>query len=124
MAERVGVMVGDRVLTKDYVRDEIARIDFADLLARGAERVSRADLEAVTAHGRALGGGAAHAGRHRRAARARPAGPRARAAGAAARAGHARSRAARAGISGSSTAASPVLAEALERPDFRTRSAS
>jgi uncharacterized membrane-anchored protein YjiN (DUF445 family) len=48
MAERVGVMVGGRVLTKDYVRDEIARIDFADLLARGAERISRADLEAVT----------------------------------------------------------------------------
>jgi uncharacterized membrane-anchored protein YjiN (DUF445 family) len=48
MAERVGVMVGGRVLTKDYVRDEIARIDFADLLARGAERISRADLEAIT----------------------------------------------------------------------------
>jgi len=48
MAERVGVMVGGRVLTKDYVRDEIARINFADLLARGAERVSRADLEAIT----------------------------------------------------------------------------
>jgi uncharacterized membrane-anchored protein YjiN (DUF445 family) len=48
MAERVGVMVGGRVLTKDYVRDEIARIDFADLLARGAERISRTDLEAVT----------------------------------------------------------------------------
>ena len=45
MAERVGVMVGGRVLTKDYVREEIARIDLADLLARGAERVSRADLE-------------------------------------------------------------------------------
>src|SRR4029453_14212159 len=37
MAERVGVMVGGRVLTKDYVCEEIARIDFADLLARGAE---------------------------------------------------------------------------------------
>ncbi len=48
MAERVGVMVGGRVLTKDYVRVEIARIDFADLLARGAERISRADLEAIT----------------------------------------------------------------------------
>jgi uncharacterized membrane-anchored protein YjiN (DUF445 family) len=48
MAERVGVMVGGRVLTKDYVREEIARIDFADLLARGAERISRADLESVT----------------------------------------------------------------------------
>jgi uncharacterized membrane-anchored protein YjiN (DUF445 family) len=48
MAERVGVMVGGRVLTKDYVREEIARVDFADLLARGAERISRADLESIT----------------------------------------------------------------------------
>ena len=48
MAERVGVMVGGRVLTKDYVREEIARIDFSGLLARAAERVSRADLESVT----------------------------------------------------------------------------
>ena len=48
MAERVGVMVGGRVLTKDYVRDELARVDVADLLARGAERVSRADLEKAT----------------------------------------------------------------------------
>ena len=48
MAERVGVMVGSRVLTKEYVRDELARVDVGDLLARGAERVSRADLEAAT----------------------------------------------------------------------------
>jgi uncharacterized membrane-anchored protein YjiN (DUF445 family) len=48
MAERVGVMVGGRVLTKDYVREEIARIDLAELLARGAERISRADLERAT----------------------------------------------------------------------------
>ena len=48
MAERVGVMVGSRVLTKEYVRDEIARVDVADLLASGAERVSRADLEKAT----------------------------------------------------------------------------
>ncbi len=48
MAERVGVMVGGRVLTKDYVREEIARIDLADLLARGAERISRADLDTAT----------------------------------------------------------------------------
>jgi uncharacterized membrane-anchored protein YjiN (DUF445 family) len=48
MAERVGIMVGDRVLTKDYVREEIARVDLAELLARGAERISRADLETVT----------------------------------------------------------------------------
>jgi uncharacterized membrane-anchored protein YjiN (DUF445 family) len=44
MAERVGVMVGDRVLTKDYVRREVARFDLADLLARGAERLRPADL--------------------------------------------------------------------------------
>jgi uncharacterized membrane-anchored protein YjiN (DUF445 family) len=44
MAERVGVMVGDRVLTKDYVRREVARFDLADLLARGAERVRAGDL--------------------------------------------------------------------------------
>ena len=48
MAERVGVMVGSRVLTKQYVRDELARVDGADLLARGAERISRADLETAT----------------------------------------------------------------------------
>ena len=45
MAERVGVMVGGRVLTKEYVRDEIARVDLADLIARGAERLTRGDLE-------------------------------------------------------------------------------
>ena len=48
MATRVGVMVGGRVLTKAYVREEILRIDLAELLARGAERVSRADLERAT----------------------------------------------------------------------------
>jgi uncharacterized membrane-anchored protein YjiN (DUF445 family) len=48
MAERVGVMVGGRVLTKSYVMDEIGRIDLADLLARGAERISRADLDVAT----------------------------------------------------------------------------
>ncbi|HEU5196305.1 MAG TPA: DUF445 domain-containing protein [Methylomirabilota bacterium] len=48
MAERVGVMVGSRVLTKQYVRDELARVEVADLLARGAERLSRADLEKAT----------------------------------------------------------------------------
>ena len=84
MAERVGVMVGGRVLTKDYVREEIARIDFSGLLARGAERVSRADLEAVTrTAARWLGEQLTPADR-RRAARPRPACPRARAGGAAA----------------------------------------
>ncbi len=34
MAERVGAMVGNRVLTKDYVRGEIESFDLADLLAR------------------------------------------------------------------------------------------
>ena len=34
MAERVGVMVGGRVLTKQYVMDEIGRVDLADLIAR------------------------------------------------------------------------------------------
>jgi uncharacterized membrane-anchored protein YjiN (DUF445 family) len=48
MAARVGVMVGSRVLTKEYVREEIARVDLAELLARGAERVSRRDLERAT----------------------------------------------------------------------------
>src|SRR5512134_920846 len=41
MAERVGVMVGSRVLTKEYVRDEVGRLDLAELLVRAAERVSR-----------------------------------------------------------------------------------
>ena len=56
MAERVGVMVGGRVLTKEYVRDEIARVDLADLIARGAERLTRGDLERAT---RVLAGWAA-----------------------------------------------------------------
>ena len=48
MAERVGVMVGGRVLTKEYVLDEIGRVDLADLIARGAERISPDDLDAAT----------------------------------------------------------------------------
>ena len=47
MARRVGTMVGDRVLTKDYVTHEISRFDIAELLARGAERIKPADLEAA-----------------------------------------------------------------------------
>ena len=47
MARRVGTMVGDRVLTKEYVTHEISRFDIADLLARGAERMRPADLEAA-----------------------------------------------------------------------------
>jgi uncharacterized membrane-anchored protein YjiN (DUF445 family) len=48
MAARVGSMVGDRVLTKDYVQREIARVDVAELAARGAARVGRDDLQALT----------------------------------------------------------------------------
>jgi uncharacterized membrane-anchored protein YjiN (DUF445 family) len=47
MAARVGTMVGDRVLTKQYVTDEISRFDLADLLARGASQIKQADLEAA-----------------------------------------------------------------------------
>ena len=47
MAERVGVMVGDRVLTKDYVRGEIEGFDVADLIARGVERLRPTDLESA-----------------------------------------------------------------------------
>jgi uncharacterized membrane-anchored protein YjiN (DUF445 family) len=48
MASRVGTMVGSRVLTRDYVAQEIARVDVAGLLALGAERLSRHDLESAT----------------------------------------------------------------------------
>jgi uncharacterized membrane-anchored protein YjiN (DUF445 family) len=47
LAQRVGTMVGDRVLTKEYVTDEIARFDIAGVLARAAERLKPADLEAA-----------------------------------------------------------------------------
>jgi uncharacterized membrane-anchored protein YjiN (DUF445 family) len=45
MARRVGAMVGTRVLTKDYVGGEIGRVDLAALLALGAARLTRGDLE-------------------------------------------------------------------------------
>jgi uncharacterized membrane-anchored protein YjiN (DUF445 family) len=48
LARNVGTMVGDRVLTRAYVTDEIGRLDLAGLLASGLQRVTRADLEAVT----------------------------------------------------------------------------
>lgn len=48
MAARVGTMVGDRVLTKEYVTSELERVDVADLLARAAERITREDLERAT----------------------------------------------------------------------------
>jgi uncharacterized membrane-anchored protein YjiN (DUF445 family) len=49
MARRVGTMVGDRVLTKEYVTSEIGRVDLADLIARAAGTIRRRDLEALTA---------------------------------------------------------------------------
>ena len=48
MAARVGTMVGDRVLTRQYVMSEIDRLDLAELLGRGAERITRRELESVT----------------------------------------------------------------------------
>src|SRR5262245_35135686 len=48
MAQRVGTMVGGRVLTRDYVLGEVANVDLAGLLARGAGRLTRQDLEATT----------------------------------------------------------------------------
>ena len=51
MARRVGTMVGDRVLTKEYVIREVERFDIAELLARGALRLGPADLEAAVRAG-------------------------------------------------------------------------
>jgi uncharacterized membrane-anchored protein YjiN (DUF445 family) len=48
MAARVGRMVGDRVLTKQFVMEEIGRLDLGQALERAAQRVGRADLEAGT----------------------------------------------------------------------------
>jgi len=48
LAQRVGTMVGDRVLTREYLVREIDRLDLAEWLARAAERASRADLETAT----------------------------------------------------------------------------
>jgi uncharacterized membrane-anchored protein YjiN (DUF445 family) len=48
MAARVGTMVGSRVLTKEYVAQEIERVDVASLITRGAERVSSRDLDVAT----------------------------------------------------------------------------
>jgi uncharacterized membrane-anchored protein YjiN (DUF445 family) len=47
LARRVGTMVGDRVLSREYVTREIDRLDVADLLARGAAKLTRAEIEAV-----------------------------------------------------------------------------
>jgi uncharacterized membrane-anchored protein YjiN (DUF445 family) len=48
MAARVGTMVGSRVLTKEYVAQEIARLDIASLIARAAERLTSRDLDVAT----------------------------------------------------------------------------
>jgi len=48
MAARVGTMVGSRVLTKEYVAQEIARVDIASLIARTAERLTSRDLDVAT----------------------------------------------------------------------------
>ncbi len=48
MAARVGGMVGDRVLTKQFVTEEIGRLDLGEALGRAAGRLTRADLEATT----------------------------------------------------------------------------
>jgi uncharacterized membrane-anchored protein YjiN (DUF445 family) len=48
LARRVGTMVGDRVLTREYLVREIDRLDLAEWLARAAERLRRADIEATT----------------------------------------------------------------------------
>ena len=47
LARRVGTMVGDRVLTREYVAREIDRLDVAALLARGALRLTRDEIETV-----------------------------------------------------------------------------
>jgi uncharacterized membrane-anchored protein YjiN (DUF445 family) len=48
MAARVGTMVGSRVLTKEYVAQEIEGIDVASLIARGAERMTSRDFDVAT----------------------------------------------------------------------------
>ena len=48
MAARVGTMVGSRVLTKKYVAQEIAGVDVASLIARGAEWLTSRDFDVAT----------------------------------------------------------------------------
>jgi len=48
MAARVGTMVGSRVLTKEYVAQEVARVDVASLIARAVERLTTRDLDTAT----------------------------------------------------------------------------
>jgi uncharacterized membrane-anchored protein YjiN (DUF445 family) len=47
LAERVGAMVGGRVLTPAYVTREIETLDLADLVARGAERINSEQIHAA-----------------------------------------------------------------------------
>src|SRR5207245_11061156 len=44
LATRVGTMVGDRVLTREYLAQELSKLDVATLIARAAEWASRRDL--------------------------------------------------------------------------------
>jgi uncharacterized membrane-anchored protein YjiN (DUF445 family) len=48
MAARVGTMVGSRVLTKEYVAQEIERVDIASLIARAAEWLTSRDFDVAT----------------------------------------------------------------------------
>ena len=48
LAQRMGTLVGDRVLTREYVVREIEGLDVADLLARGALRLRREDIATIT----------------------------------------------------------------------------
>src|SRR2546428_14115495 len=48
LAARVGTMVGNRVLTREYLAQELSKLDVATLIARAAECASRRDLEEVT----------------------------------------------------------------------------
>jgi len=48
MAARVGTMVGSRVLTQEYVAQEVARVDVASLIARAVERLTTRDLDTAT----------------------------------------------------------------------------
>jgi len=47
MAARVGTMVGDRVLTTEYVTREIARVDVAQLIARCALAIEPSTVESM-----------------------------------------------------------------------------
>ena len=48
MARRVGTMVGDRVLTREYVAREIDGLDVAGLLVRGATRLTPDEVASIT----------------------------------------------------------------------------